>query len=90
MYEVYTICGVIQNITDSIEVGFQVELAQIQAESIGWIPLDEGVCLHLGSSESSENTVIEVVGLPKPEMQITQQSYVSAEVAASLVMADFS
>ena len=53
----------------SKEADFQVELAQIQAESIGWIPLGEGAYLHLVSDESSETTVIEVVGIPKPEMQ---------------------
>ena len=53
----------------SIEADFWAELAQIQAESIGWIPLDEGTYLHLVSDESSETTVIEVVGIPKPEMQ---------------------
>ena len=52
-----------------VEADFRAELAQIQAESIGWIPLDEGAYLHLGSDESSETNVIEVVGLPKPEMQ---------------------
>ena len=41
------------------------ELSEIQAESIGWIPLDEGAYLHLGSDTS----VIEIVGIPKPEMQ---------------------
>jgi hypothetical protein len=49
----------------SIEAEFWAELAQIQAESIGWIPLDEGAYLHIGSDTS----VIEVVGIPKPEMQ---------------------
>jgi len=49
----------------SKEADFQVELAQIQAESIGWIPLDEAAYLHLGSGTS----VIEVVGIAKPEMQ---------------------
>ena len=49
----------------SIESDFGVELAQIQAESIGWIPLGEGAYLHLGS----DVLVIEVVGLLKPEMQ---------------------
>ena len=33
----------------SIEQDFWAELAQIQAESIGWIPLDEGAYLHVGS-----------------------------------------
>jgi hypothetical protein len=50
----------------SIEQDFSAELAQIQAESIGWIPLDEGVYLHVGSDETE---IIEVVGIPTAEMQ---------------------
>ena len=48
----------------SIEDDFWAELAQIQAESIGWIPLDEGAYLHVGSDEP----VIQVVGIAKAEM----------------------
>ena len=48
----------------SIEEDFWAELAQIQAVSIGWIPLDEGAYLHVGSDEP----VIQVVGLVKEEM----------------------
>jgi hypothetical protein len=48
-----------------VEADFWAELAQIQAESIGWIPLDESAYLHIGS----ETSVIEVIGLPKPDMQ---------------------
>jgi hypothetical protein len=48
----------------SIKDDFLTELAQIQAESIGWIPLEEGAYLHKGSDDS----VIQVVGLPTPEM----------------------
>ena len=51
----------------SIEADFQLELAQIQAESIGWISLEESAYLHNGSVVSP--TVIEVVGLHKQEMQ---------------------
>ena len=51
----------------SIEADVWAELAQIQEESIGWIPLEESVYLHIGSIESP--SVIEVVGLPKQEMQ---------------------
>jgi hypothetical protein len=47
-----------------IEQDFWAELAQIQAESIGWIPLDEGAYLHLGSYDA----VIQVVGIAKAEM----------------------
>ena len=35
-----------------IEADFWAELSQIQAESIGWIRLDEGAYLHLVSDES--------------------------------------
>ena len=65
MYEVYTICGVTHTTIDSIEADFWAELSQIQAESIGWIPLDEAAYLHI----SSETSVIEVVGIAKPDMQ---------------------
>ena len=65
MYVVYTICGVTHTTIDSIEADFWAELSQIQAESIGWIPLDEAAYLHLGS----DTLVIEVVGIAKPEMQ---------------------
>ena len=33
----------------SIEEDFWAELAQIEAESIGWLPLDEAAYLHIGS-----------------------------------------
>ena len=49
---------------NTIEEDFWIELAQIQAESIGWIPLDDGVYLHVGS----DVTVIQVVGIAKEEM----------------------
>ncbi len=48
----------------SIEEDFWAELAQIQTESIGWLPLDEGAYLHIGSDEP----VIQVVGIAKHEM----------------------
>ena len=48
----------------TLEKEFQLELAQIQAESIGLIPLDEGAYLQVGSDEA----VIQVVGLAKEEM----------------------
>ena len=35
------------------------ELPQLEIESMGWIPLDDGVYLHLGS----EDGVVEIVGL---------------------------
>ena len=48
----------------AIEQDFWAELAQIQAESIGWIPLDEGAYLHVGADDA----VIQVVGIAKAEM----------------------
>ena len=50
----------------SIESDFSAELTQIQAESIGWIPLQVGAYLHIGSEETE---IIEVVGIPTAEMQ---------------------
>ena len=35
------------------------ELAQLEVESMGWIPLDDGAYLHVGS----EDGVVEIVGL---------------------------
>jgi hypothetical protein len=61
-YEVYTICGVTHTTKDSIEADFLAELAQIQAESIGWIPLDEGVYLHVSDENATE---VLVVGVPQ-------------------------
>ena len=49
----------------TIEEDFWLELAQIQAESIGWIPLEDGAYLHVGSDTFP---VIQVVGLAKEEM----------------------
>jgi hypothetical protein len=48
-----------------IEADFWAELAQIQAESIGWLTLDQAAYLHLGS----DTLVSEIVGIAKPEMQ---------------------
>ena len=46
----------------SIEPDFSAELAQIQVESIGWIPLEEGVYLHVSDEIATE---VLVVGLPQ-------------------------
>ena len=48
----------------SIVQDFWAELVQLQAESIGWIPLDDGAYLHVGS----DAPVIQVVGIAKEEM----------------------
>lgn len=45
------------------------ELREIEAESIGWSPLDKGIYLHRGAQEGSPaDLVIEVVGLPDATM----------------------
>ena len=46
----------------SIESDFGVELAQIQAESIGWIPLEENLYLHVSDENATE---VLVVGVPQ-------------------------
>ena len=43
---------------EAIEADFLRELAAIEAESMGWIPLDDGAYLHVGS----EDGVVEIVG----------------------------
>ena len=43
----------------NIDLDFLRELAEIETESMGWIPLDEGAYLHLGSDKE----VVEIVGL---------------------------
>ena len=45
-----------------MEADFRAELAQIQAESIGWIPLEEGVYLHVSDENATE---VLVVGVPQ-------------------------
>ena len=47
---------------DTIEVDFLRELLEIQAESIGWIPLEEGVYLHVSDENATE---VLVVGVPQ-------------------------
>jgi hypothetical protein len=43
------------------------ELAAIEAESIGWLPLAEGAYLHVGDAEQEELTIT-VIGVPDAEM----------------------
>ena len=47
-------------------IDFKQELQEIAVESIGWIPLQVGGYLHVGSEETE---IIEVVGIPSAEMQ---------------------
>ena len=43
------------------------ELAAIEAESIGWLPLGQGAHLHVGNPEEEE-IVITVTGVPEVGM----------------------
>lgn len=45
-----------------IEADFWEELAQIQAESIGWMPLEAGAYLHVSDENATE---VLVVGVPQ-------------------------
>ena len=45
-----------------IEADFWRELAEIQVESIGWMPLEEGVYLHVSDENTAE---VLVVGVPQ-------------------------
>jgi len=45
----------------------KAELATIEAESIGWLPLGDGAYLHMGKPEEEE-MVITVTGLPDASM----------------------
>jgi hypothetical protein len=47
---------------DQVEVDFWRELKEIEAESIGWIPLDSGAYLHVGDANATE---VLVVGVPQ-------------------------
>jgi hypothetical protein len=45
-----------------IDADFWAELAQIQAESIGWMPLGQGVYVHVSDENATE---VLVVGVPQ-------------------------
>ena len=48
--------------SNDIEADFWRELAEIEAESMGWTPLEPGVYLHVGDAKAPE---VLVVGLPE-------------------------
>ena len=49
-----------------LEADFQRELAEIEAESMGWTPLEPGVYLHVSDANATE---VLVVGLARADMQ---------------------
>jgi hypothetical protein len=57
----------------TVEADFWAELAQIQAESIGWIPLDEGVYLHVADDNATD---VLVVGMASADMQASNVLWV--------------
>ena len=48
--------------SNDIEADFWRELAEIEAESMGWTPLEPGVYLHVGDANAAE---VLVVGVPQ-------------------------
>ena len=59
--------------TPTVEADFWAELAQIQAESIGWTPLEHGVYLHVGDAAATE---VLVVGMAHADMQASNVLWV--------------
>ena len=47
---------------DAIEADFLAELAKLKAESLGWIPLEDGAYLHVSDLNVTEEIV---VGVPQ-------------------------
>ena len=48
--------------TPELEADFLRELAELEAESIGWQPLEPGVYLHV---EDDQATEVLIVGIPQ-------------------------
>ncbi len=53
-------------IQDINQADFLQELKEIEAESIGWLPLEQGAYLHVDNPNDEE--VITVVGVPDASM----------------------
>jgi hypothetical protein len=52
-----------------LEANLAAELQALQAEALGWLPLDAGAYFHQGFKPDSEDAVvIEVVGIPDVQM----------------------
>lgn len=48
--------------TPELEADFQRELAEIEVESMGWVPLEQGAYLHV---EDENATEVLIVGIPQ-------------------------
>ena len=57
----------------TVEADFQRELAEIEAESIGWIALDVAVYLHVSDENATE---VLVVGVASADMQASNVLWV--------------
>ena len=56
--------------TASIEAEFWADLAQIKAESIGWIPLGEGAYLHVDDEKATQVLVVGVAQAGDPVLLV--------------------
>ena len=61
------IIGASALLRSAVELDEAAFLAEVQAESIGWLPLGDGAYLHLGNPDEEE-LVITVVGVPDVSM----------------------
>jgi hypothetical protein len=62
----FNLRGVLASVLDD---NLTAELEALQAEAMGWLPLDAGAYFHHGlKSESEEAVVIQMVGIPDVQM----------------------
>lgn len=59
--------------SDLIEADFLRELKAIEAESMGWQPLEAGVWLHAGNAQATEVLVVGV-----PDVRLADQAVLLA------------
>lgn len=62
MEEDARIIGASALLRSAVELDEAAFLAEVQAESIGWLPLGDGAYLHLGDPDA---LVVDVVGVPE-------------------------
>lgn len=67
MNETWRITGAIGLPWPAVDLDEAAFLAEVHAESIGWLPMGDGAYLHLGNSDEEE-LVITVVGVPGVSM----------------------
>lgn len=67
MDELIVVLGSSEELVDTSPCDEIQFLAEVNAESIGWLPLEEGVYLHVGNPDEEE-VVITVVGIADAAM----------------------